>query len=69
MSAGLDASTVTPGSKAPDASTTVPAIEAVAWAKADVEKKARNATGTSTAAIDFSIGLSSQRGGRAAVDT
>src|SRR5215212_10653660 len=32
ISAGLDASTVTPGSTAPDASLTVPAMELVFWA-------------------------------------
>src|SRR4029078_6383992 len=33
MSAGLEASTVTPGSTAPDASLATPAMEACAWAE------------------------------------
>ena len=55
-SAGLDASTVTPGSTAPDASLTTPAIEALPCALAAAGAIARHTNAGSTSRESLCIG-------------
>src|SRR5262249_45677118 len=58
MSAGLDASTVTPGITAPDVSFTTPAMPPAAWAAVDDGSSTATSTARQTVA-DFCIESSS----------